>query len=119
MANCEPKEETHRIVVVRGVGCTKEAATNAIIDKLLGKAETEREQDCSKLECTGLEGGECVITIDADDMKRLESQIQFYPIRRRKCPNRVGWIARLVADPPKYTSECICAEPDTEEEGDD
>jgi hypothetical protein len=109
---CEPYEETHRIVVSRGVGCTKEQAKLAIFDDLLTKAEKEREVKCEDLECGGIEGGKCVTTIDPEDIERLEKQIRYYLIRRKDCPRNLGWLARLVADPPRYRSECICVPSD-------
>lgn len=105
---CKPHEETHKIVVVRGVGCTKERARDSILGKLLRKAMDERETKCETLVCGGLEGGKCVTTIDPEDVKRIEKQIVYYPVRNDECPEKIGWLARLVADPPKYKSECIC-----------
>lgn len=105
---CKPYEEIHKIVVVRGIGCSKERARDSIFAKLLRIALDERETKCEKLECTGLEAGKCVTTLDPEDVKRLEKQIAYYPVRNDECPEKIGWMARLVADPPKYRSECIC-----------
>jgi hypothetical protein len=113
---CEPSQETHKVVIVRGVGCTREDATRAILNVVLAKAKRERKIKCEDLECSGLEGGECLTTIDPDDLERLEKQIKLYPIRRKACPGGLGWLARLVAKPPRYKSECICV-PTNDDDG--
>jgi hypothetical protein len=112
---CEPNPETHNVVVVRGIGCTKDGARLGIIAKLLAQAKSERKTKCEELECDGLEDGECLTTIDDTDLQRLEGQINYFPIRRKGCPRNVGWLARLVARPPKFKSICICV-PDDEGE---
>src|SRR6185503_1600298 len=97
--DCEPNEQTHNVAVLRGVGCTKDEAKLAIIDALLAQAERERKVNCEDLECMGAEGDQCQTTIDPDNLQRLEGQIKYFPIRRKKCPRKIGWLAELAAKP--------------------
>jgi hypothetical protein len=118
--SCDPNQETHNFEVgkvVRGVGCTKEDATRAILNYLLAKAKRERKIKCEELECNAIDNeGDCLTTIDADDVERLEKQIKLFPIRRKGCPGGVGWLARLVAKPPQYKSQCICVPTDDDDD---
>ena len=110
---CSPNQEKHEIRVVNGSGCTEEEAKLSIIDQLLGIAEEVRKKQntlCEELDC-GLEGKQCVISLNADDVTRLMGQIKVQPYRNKKCPKKVGWTARLMAQPPFFISECVCVDP--------
>jgi hypothetical protein len=101
---CSGNNETLQIPMLLGYGCTKDAALQAVLAKLMTYVEANR-----KVKCAGNEScraaHECITVIPESD--KLEQKVQYNLARLRRCPPRqIGYEAVFFGTVESF---CVCA----------
>jgi len=101
---CSGNNENLKIPMLLGYGCTKDAALQSVLAKLMAYVEANRKVKCPD-NATCRPAHECITVIAESD--KLEQKVQFNLARLRRCaPRQIGYEAVFFGTVETF---CVCA----------
>ena len=101
---CSGNNETLEIPMLLGYGCTKDAALQAVLAKLMAYVETKRKVKCPDNK-TCRPAHECITVIA--EMHKIEEKVQYNLAGLRRClPRPFGYEAVFFGTGETF---CVCA----------